>query len=211
MKAFKQYILRTCPDSWIVLLRKGFGRWNELRGIKNEQWARVVMNRTVAEHMRSLDYKNYEVLEISGTGWSSFGFKTYQSLDYEQMDICELKLDRQFDLIFVEQVLEHVLWPHRAVKNLFAMLRPSGILVVTTPFLIKIHNYPHDCSRWTEIGIKHLLVEGGFEPSRIITGSWGNRECVVANLDGWVLWNPKKHSLRNDPDFPVVVWAIARK
>ena len=39
----------------------------------------------------------------------------------------------------------------------------------------------------------------------------GNRRCVVANFRGWPSWVRWKHTLRNEPDFPVVVWAFARK
>ena len=38
----------------------------------------------------------------------------------------EQTLDRRFDLIIAEQVLEHVQWPYRAVKNIRAMLNPGG-------------------------------------------------------------------------------------
>jgi hypothetical protein len=91
------------------------------------------------------------------------------------------------------------------------MLRPGGTLVVTTPFLIRVHPSPFDCSRWTELGLKYLLAEAGFDLSRITTGSWGNRACVRSNFVDWRGWNPILHSLRNEPDFPVHVWAFAKK
>jgi hypothetical protein len=34
---------------------------------------------------------------------------------------------------------------------------------------------------------------------------WGNESCVVANLREWMPYNPKRHSLKNDEEFPVVV------
>lgn len=82
---------------------------------------------------------------------------------------------------------------------------------MTTPFLIRIHDYPTDCSRWTEAGIKSLLAECGFNLESIQTGAWGNRACVVANLARLELDNPSIHSLANEPDFPLVVGAIAQK
>ena len=38
--------------------------------------------------------------------------------------------------------------------------------------------------------------------------SWGNRQCVVGNFDRWPAYR-RWHSLRNEPDFPVQVWAFA--
>ena len=70
-------------------------------------------------------------------------------------------LDDTFDLIIAEQVFEHLLWPYRAARNVHRMLRPGGSFLITTPFLVKIHPVPNDCSRWTETGMKHLLAEAG--------------------------------------------------
>jgi hypothetical protein len=90
------------------------------------------------------------------------------------------------------------------------MLKPGGHLLVTTPFLIKVHEVPVDCSRWTELGMKHLLAECGFPIDGIWTGSWGNRACVQANFRNWARRGWFK-SLANEPEFPVSVWALARK
>ncbi|NJM60946.1 MAG: hypothetical protein HC849_13210 [Oscillatoriales cyanobacterium RU_3_3] len=96
-------------------------------------------------------------------------------------------------------------------KNIYQMLDRNGYFLITIPFLIRIHDYPADCSRWTETGIKYLLAECGFNLERIQTGSWGNRACIVANFSRWEYYNPAIHSLANEPDFPLVVWALAQK
>jgi hypothetical protein len=44
----------------------------------------------------------------------------------------------------------------------------------------------------------------------MVSGSWGNRKCVVANFHEWMPYNSKKHSLENEPEFPVVVWVLAK-
>ena len=137
----------------------------------------------------------------------------YISREYPAYDICDRPLDDTFDLIIAEQVFEHLLWPYRAAlaRNVYRMLKPGGSFLITTPFL-KIHPVPNDCSRWTETGMKHLLAECGFALDQIQTGSWGNRRCVEANLGNrWQIYQRWRHSLENEPDYPVVVWAIARK
>ncbi len=116
-----------------------------------------------------------------------------------------------FDLIILEQVLEHVLWPYRAVKHAFEMLCPDGWAMITTPFLVKVHAYPTDCSRWTEVGLKHLLAEGGFDMDCIQTGSWANRQAVVGGFSRVPHFRPWLHSLHHEPNFPVMVWAFAQK
>ena len=45
-----------------------------------------------------------------------------------------------------------------------------------------LHGYPIDCSRWTELGLKHFLAECGFPIEDFKTGSWGNRASVKASF-----------------------------
>jgi len=154
------------------------------------------------------------VLEFSpgSERWKAFGFKSYLSTSFPDYDVCAGPLRAEaFDLVIAEQVLEHVHWPYRAVKNVHQMLRPGGWFLVATPFLLRVHGYPDDCCRWTEMGLKYLLMEGAFPENGIRTGSWGNRACVKANFQRFASWIPWWHSLRDEPLFPIVVWAYAQK
>jgi SAM-dependent methyltransferase len=178
-------------------------------GASSERWARVIMDRESKRFVESLDCSDKDALEISGVRWKTHPFRSYANAWYPDYDICAGTLDRTYDIIILEQVLEHVLWPTRAVSNIWKMLRPGGFFIVNTPFLIRIHDVPLDCSRWSELGLKHLLLDAGFD--RIKTGSWGNRACVRANFRRWRQFNPWLHSLRNERLYPVSVWAFAQK
>jgi hypothetical protein len=181
-------------------------------GSSEDQWARIVQNQETRRLMRRADPTQRSALEISGTRWSDFGFRSYKSVAFPEYDVCDGPLPGEtFDAVMAEQVFEHLLWPYRAARNVYAMLNPGGVLLLTTPFLVKIHPNPTDCSRWTETGIKYLLAEAGFDLDKITTGSWGNRACVKANWPRWQTYQPWRHSLRNEPDFPIVVWAIGTK
>ncbi len=60
--------------------------------------------------------------------------------------------------------------------------------------------------------MRQLLETVGF--GAVGTGSWGNRECLFADMTpdlAWTAYNPKKHSLHNEPQFAIVVWAFAKK
>src|SRR5438552_1520606 len=93
------------------------------------------------------------------------------------------------------------------------MVRPGGHFLISTPFLVKVHNWPVDCSRWTELGLKHFLAECGFELETIKTGAWGNRKCVCAHFNSTrpLTYREGKHSLENEAEFPHHVWALARR
>lgn len=181
-------------------------------GFDTTDWVRVVMYDRCFEFIRSLKPSDLDVLEIAaGPQWRrEFEFKSYTPTEYPPFDICEARLPETFDLIIADQVFEHLKWPYRAAKNVNAMLRPGGWFVITTPFLIKIHHSPVDCSRWTQEGLSNLLQEGGFAPDRIRTDAWGNRACVKANFMKWPRYGWHR-SLVNEPDFPVMVWAFAQK
>lgn len=176
------------------------------------EWTRLVMNRETARLVSELPFRDLHAIEISGEKWREFGFASYQFLNYPEYDLCNGPLqDQCCDIILLEQVLEHVLWPYRALRSIFGMLRPGGYVLVTTPFLVKVHNAPMDCSRWTELGLKHLLAEVGFPLSDTITGSWGNRVCIrktLRSVPGVIHW---WHTVQNEPNYPVVVWALGRK
>ena len=175
-------------------------------------WLRVVMYRECFAFVRSIHPETLDVLEISGgPQWRRvLKFGSYTSTEFPEFDICGEALDRQFDLIIADQVFEHLPWPMRAGRNVYAMLRPGGYFIIATPFLVRVHNVPIDCSRWTELGLSYLLQECGFQASDIKTYAWGNRKCLKANLFKWRRYGFYR-SLANEPNFPVMVWAIARK
>lgn len=70
--------------------------------------------------------------------------------------------DGTFDAVICTEVLEHVAEPHRVVAELHRILRPGGHLLVTVPFVIELHEEPHDHYRYTSHGIRGVLERGGF-------------------------------------------------
>ncbi len=196
------------PVRYHQQVRKWFGPPSDV------QWCRVVMNREIEQFIRSLDCPHIDALEISGTGSQSrYDFRSYRSIEFPEYDVCSGPLAReQFDLVIAEQVFEHILRPDLAAANVYQMLRPDGAFVISTPFLLKIHGHPSDLYRWTEHGMRQLLETAGFIVTA--TGSWGNRECLFADLKpglGWTMYDSRRHNLENEPQFPIVIWAFARK
>jgi len=60
--------------------------------------------------------------------------------------------------------------------------------------------------------MRQLLETASFTVTR--TSSWGNRECMMADMKpglDWTLYKPRKHRLDNEPQFPIVIWAFAEK
>lgn len=66
------------------------------------------------------------------------------------------------DAVFCLEVLEHVRRPEAAAAAIRRVLRPGGLLVGSTPFLLGIHDSPRDYYRYTSHGLRHLF--NAFEP-----------------------------------------------
>ncbi len=178
----------------------------------DDQWQRVVLNQAVADHIASLGPSTLSAAEISGDTHASVPWKEYASLMYPEFDICApVSEPGEYDVVICEQVIEHVEDPWLAVANLRALTKPGGHVIVSTPFLIRLHELPEydmrDYWRFTPRGLRTLLERAGLEIERM--GSWGNRDCVIAELDRWSAYR-RWHSLRNEPELPVQVWAFAR-
>ena len=177
-----------------------------------DQWQRVVMNQAVDAHIASLEPARLSAAEISGETHAGKGWKSYRSLHYPDFDLCApVPDDLRFDVVICEQVLEHVPDPWLAVRNLRRLCRPGGHVIVTSPFLIKVHEIPiwdmRDYWRFTPRGLRTLLHEAGLRVETI--GQWGNRQCVTGNLRWWPAYRPWL-SLDNGRDIPVQIWAFAR-
>ncbi len=206
------YILCHSPEIVYKLLAALIRSESLRRALGFEQtiWTRKVQDLETRKLVQQLNPTTLNVLEISGHLWADQPFKSYRSVQFPEFDICRDTLADRFDLIIAEHILEHVLQPEAAVKNIHRMLVDGGHALIVTPFLYRVHPAPIDMMRWTVEGLKRLLSDYGFD--RFLTGSWGNRDCVKATLTReFRLFNRYLHSLKDEPEYPIVVWALAQK
>ena len=73
--------------------------------------------------------------------------------------------DGSVDAIFCDAVIEHLSNPARAAAEMFRVLKPSGEIFVSTPFLQAYHGYPYHFQNFTLTGHEHLFRSQGFEIS----------------------------------------------
>lgn len=192
-------------------LKNRLGNLAAAVGYEKQHVTRTVAYREIDSWLDGLDAGTLDALEISaGWKWRQRQWGSFTEMNWPEHDICKDVLDRQFDVIIADNVWEHLLYPYRAARNVHAMLRPGGWFVNITPFLIRYHPIPTDCSRWTELGMTHFLEEAGFDPAHVRTGSWGNSSAVKANFHRWARTGWQR-CLPNDSRFPVTVWAMAQK
>lgn len=71
--------------------------------------------------------------------------------------------DSEFDSVIANEVFEHVFSPSDFLSEIYRVLKPGGILLITVPFVWDEHEQPHDFARYTSFGLQHLLEKSGFE------------------------------------------------
>ena len=100
-------------------------------------------------------------------------------------DVTDLSMfeDRSFDVAFLLEILEHVKQPERAAREIRRVLKPGGKVVVSTPFMLEIHEAPHDYYRFTRYGLEHLFRE--FEDVKITARSRYIKSALVPLLRLW--------------------------
>src|SRR6185369_12620355 len=134
----------------------------EYLGYDSRNWLRVRQIEAFTDFLASRP--NAKVLEVS-PGWNKYWkvlCKHYKAVDYPDFDICKDALPRKFNVVIADQVLEHVPQPVEAVKNMYKMTAAGGHVLIATPFLFRVHARPNDFQRWTEAGLRQLLLQAGF-------------------------------------------------
>ncbi len=71
--------------------------------------------------------------------------------------------NNEFDSVIANEVLEHVFSPSDFLSEIYRVLKPGGMLLITVPFVWDEHEQPHDFARYTSFGLRHLLEKSGFE------------------------------------------------
>jgi len=67
------------------------------------------------------------------------------------------------DVILATELFEHVEKPEQGLRECFRILKKSQVMILSSPFLYKIHADPWDFQRWTQEKWKKTLNQVGFK------------------------------------------------
>lgn len=102
--------------------------------------------------------------------------------------------DNRFDVVISTEVLEHVPDAEKYLKEVKRVLKPGGIFFFTVPFLMSLHEIPHDYYRYTPFALERIFKKAGFE--KIEIKAMGGYNAALGQMLGlWVnmyLWGKKK-------------------
>ncbi|MEK7644484.1 MAG: class I SAM-dependent methyltransferase [Patescibacteria group bacterium] len=99
---------------------------------------------------------------------TTLDFKAYDGIDV----VADLNEglpfeDNLYDYVFLSNVLEHIPEPKNLLSECFRVLKPKGRILITVPFMLKLHQLPFDFFRYTNFGLEHLFKESGFSSIEI--------------------------------------------
>ena len=148
----------------------------------------------------------YKDLILSNSAITNYvGLDIEDSLDYEGIQPDFLwdgkKMpfdDATFDVVISTEVLEHVSDPDSYLKEVKRVLKPQGKFFFTVPFLMSLHEVPHDYYRYTPYALEMIFKRVGFTDINI--KPMGGYNAAMAQMLGlWVnmyLWGRKKKMMK---------------
>jgi SAM-dependent methyltransferase len=100
-------------------------------------------------------------------------------------DICHMTPieDNSIGLVLLLESLEHIEQPQKALDEIFRILKPGGLLILTTVMAMGIHRCPKDYWRFCPDGIESLLTR----------------------------FNVLDYTLEGEPSFPLGIWVTGQK
>ena len=75
--------------------------------------------------------------------------------------------DRSFDCVICTEVLEHCADPGAVMNEIARVLKNDARVFLTTPFLVPLHEMPHDYYRFTPSALEHLATQAGLSVASI--------------------------------------------
>tara|TARA_B100000941_G_C28405326_1_gene500415 strand:+ start:139 stop:786 length:648 start_codon:yes stop_codon:yes gene_type:complete len=112
--------------------------------------------------------------------------KLYLNIDLQK----DISLETKYDYIIIFNVLEHLLNPNLALKNLSTICKKNGKIIGSTPFLFRVHGAPKDYSRYTKDHLIELLKLNNFKNIEIIELGTGPFLACISLLRSYLKYIP---------------------
>jgi len=155
----------------------------------NVNWLRVPMYSAISEEIANQGrgglLRGKKAIELGGSEGTLLsalrenGVLTEVAPDYPVIDVEKVPFpDGSYDIILLDQVLEHVKHPWRATQEVHRLLKGEGFCICTSVFVYPIHKgfvgSFGDYYRFSPDGFGSL-----FEGFKILkSGGWGNAEIM---------------------------------
>lgn len=128
-------------------------------------------------------------------------------VDFEA-DVSDLPFDDgTYDIVLNTQVLEHVKDPGKVCRELGRVLKPGGLLFLTTPQSSPLHNLPWNFFNFTNLGLRLLMEDAGLETEKEV--AQGGHFALLAFELHWTVQEIRRSSLSGVVKVPLTIAAQA--
>jgi SAM-dependent methyltransferase len=146
-----------------------------------------IFNRRIEAYKNLNSFETYRFLIVGGGNRGNIGREIKISDNCELINsdvyytstvnlIADVTLlpfaDSSFDFVLAEGVLEHVVSPVRGVEEIHRILKPDGLIFVTSPLMLGVHMPGADFTRWTKSGLVALFRNFDILESGVIDGAF---------------------------------------
>jgi len=165
---------------------------------------------------RVLDLGGYKCRKRGAFDIASYPVRvTYANLSRSQQpdvqtDAASLPCKSEcFDAVVCSELLEHVDDPKAVLREMYRVLKPTGVCLISVPFLFHIHADPCDYGRYTDHYWRLQLQKLGFEHINIEAQGlfWS---VAVEMLRAWFYERVKQGRLRSAVLQRVIAAVIAK-
>jgi SAM-dependent methyltransferase len=108
------------------------------------------------------DHQEWVGLDVTESLYAEYVGSVYDMNMFEEAS---------FESVVFSEVLEHLEYPDKALKEIHRILKDGGKMVISAPMTWYVHYYPEDYFRFSPIGLRRLLERNGF--SIIAETTWG--------------------------------------
>lgn len=151
---------------------------------------------------------------IIGTMFDNVDFYNLKFPDYDIQNLDKIP-DNSVDVFYSDMVLEHIEEPQKAIDESYRILKPGGLAIHTTVFMMPYHPSPIDLRRFSPPMLERLHKNY----SKVITGGNGNWRSMMAvalrlsrlpvsypfgNIFSWLLSG-------ENPKYMITTWSVAQK
>lgn len=153
-------------------IKKMLNKFEIFNGRISKALSRKGLKNFALKHLRAIPC-NSMVLAVGAGGQAGaiskfsankYGFSLFElDIDNNRLpdvvgDLCLLPIaTHSLDAVIALEVLEHVRNPIAACSEIARVLKPNGVIILSTPFIFPIHDNPYDYYRYTKYGLKDLL------------------------------------------------------
>ena len=117
--------------------------------------------------------------------------KEFVNIDLQK----KISIELRYDYIIIFNVLEHLLDPNLALRNLSKICKKNGKIIGSTPFLFRVHGAPKDYSRFTKDHLIELLKSSNFKDIEIIELGTGPFLACISLLRSYLKYLPVFYQL----------------